>query len=314
MLRKGLLLPLFNLRIVRRRAFHAVLDAGLVVAAYATAYLVVQGGWVDQWSVFWVSLPVVVVVELGAFYLTGLYRGAYRHASVGEALRVLGSTALAATAAALVLALLPGTGRSLLAASVVNGLLLALLVLGSRVSFRLLDYVYGRGRDGGIPTLLYGAGRGGDLALREMLANPQLGWRPLGYLDDLAHQRGRYRGGYPILGGLADLAGLVGRLGVKQVVVTTDKLTKERRAALMGIAERYGLQVRRFAIAWEPIRVDLEVEEPSRPRRKRAAARPLAARARATFENVSGPITGMHAGAEPPELQIPDGGVTQEPF
>ncbi len=175
--------------------------------------------------------------------------------------------------------------------------------------------MYGRGRDGGIPTLLYGAGRGGDLALREMLANPQLGWRPLGYLDDLAHQHGRFRGGYPILGGLADLAGLVGRLGVKQVVVTTDKLTKERRAALMGIAERYGLQVRRFAIAWEPIRVDVEVEEPSRSRRRgRPAASPLAGRVRVTFDNVLGPITAIQTGAEAPQLQIPDADVNREPL
>jgi len=255
LLRKGLLLPLFEQGLVKRRIVHAGVDALLAVAAYAGAYLVAHGtpnG--PPLAGLWVTLPVAVAVELGVFYLSGLYRGTYRYAGVGEALRVIRSTVLAATAAAAGLTLAFGGGWEGLVTYVLNGLLLLILVLGSRVSFRVLDYVYGRGRPDGMPTLLYGAGRSGDLALRELLANPGLGWRPVGFIDDQTQQRDRYRAGYPIFGGLAQLEDVAQRHGVRQVVVTTGKL----------------LRVARFAIGWQQVRL-----EERRPRVAPEMAAPL---------------------------------------
>jgi UDP-GlcNAc:undecaprenyl-phosphate GlcNAc-1-phosphate transferase len=258
-LQKGLLLPLFSRRLIARRPFHALVDAVLAAIAFAAAFLLVHGLQLRQGAIeLWAVLPVVAVVEIGAFYLTGLYRGAYRHAGVGEALRAIRSTVLAATAAAVGLALFFGSGWPELATYVINGLLLAILIVASRVSFRVLDYVYEHGSDVGVPTLLYGTGRGGDLALREILANPSLGWRPVGFIDDLPNQRGRYRCGYPILGGLDDLPQVLEDNGVRHVVVTTRKLTPERQAKLLDIARRHGIPVTRLAFKWEQLAPEID--------------------------------------------------------
>lgn len=264
-LQKGLLLPLFSRRLLARRPFHALVDAVLAGIAFATAFVLVHGPQLRDGAVeLWAVLPVVVVVEVGAFYLSGLYRGAYRHAGVGEALRAIRSTVLAATAAAVGLALVFGPGWPELATYVINGLLLTLLIGASRVSFRVLDYLYEHGSGTGVPTLLYGCGRGGDLALREILADHLLGWRPIGFIDDLPNQAGRYRCGYPIFGGLDDLPAVLEENEVDQIVVTTRKLTRDRLEQLGEIAARGGIPVARFSVDWEPL---VPTTEASKPRR-----------------------------------------------
>jgi UDP-GlcNAc:undecaprenyl-phosphate GlcNAc-1-phosphate transferase len=275
-LRKGLLLPLFDQGILRRTAFHRVVDGTLAALAFAMAYIVAHRLSGDVLlSGMLRTLPVAVAVELSAFQVTGLYRGAYRHAGVGEALRVIRSTALGSTAAAVGLGLTFGLGWGELATYVLNGLLLVMLVLGSRVSFRVLDYFHGRGRAEGAPTLLYGAGRAGDLALRELLSNPHLGWRPVGFIDDHPGQRGRFRAGYPILGGLTELEQVVEQYGVKQVVVTTRKLTQARWSRLLEAAARLNLRVTRFTLDWEPVRVKA-ARRVSKPAQPVASAQPRA--------------------------------------
>lgn len=255
-LRRGLLLPLFDQAPITRRVSHPLVDLALAAGSYALAFFVVHGGGVEGTEGLKGTLPAVVAVELGAFYLSGLYRGSYRHAGVGEALRVIRSVALGAAAAAIGLVLVYGPAWAGLAVFVMNGLLLLIFVLGSRVSFRVLDYLHGRGRQDGIPTLLYGAGRAGDLALREILSNPELGWTPVGFIDDHPGYRGRYRGGYPVLGGLEDLVVEAERNGVRQVVVTTRKLTPERWRRLLELAASQGLALSRFALAWPAVPPD----------------------------------------------------------
>lgn len=274
-LRRGLLLPLFDQGLVTRRVFHPLVDVTLAAASYALAFLVVHGSSDGvRAGGLAATLPAVVAVELAAFYLSGLYRGAYRHAGVGEALRVIRSVGLGASAAGVGLALVYGLGRAGLTVFVMNGLLLLMLVLGSRVSFRVLDYLHGRGREDGVPTLLYGAGRAGDLALREMLCNPGLGWTPVGFIDDHPGHRGRYRGGYPVLGGLEDLAAVAERNGVRQVVVTTGKLSGERWRRLLELADTQGLALSRFSLAWAAVPRDGDGAAALEPVRRAARADP----------------------------------------
>jgi UDP-GlcNAc:undecaprenyl-phosphate GlcNAc-1-phosphate transferase len=242
---------------VKRRAFHALIDATLTAVAFAAAYLLLSGGTTDVAGVgsseMRAMLPVAVAVELAVFYLSGLYRGTYRHAGIGEALRVVRSVSLAAVAATAGLVLAFGLGWGELGLYVINGLLLLVLVLSSRFSYSVLDYMHAHGRDAGQPTLLYGTGRVADLALREIVANPALDWRPIGFIDDQEGRRGRYRGGYPILGSLSDLPALLDGRGIRHIVVATRMLTRDREERLMELAERHGIRVTRVAIGWESL-------------------------------------------------------------
>jgi UDP-GlcNAc:undecaprenyl-phosphate GlcNAc-1-phosphate transferase len=48
--------------------------------------------------------------------------------------------------------------------------------------------------------LIYGAGRGGELLLREILNNKKLNVQPIGFVDDDPMKKGKKIQGYPIWG------------------------------------------------------------------------------------------------------------------
>jgi UDP-GlcNAc:undecaprenyl-phosphate GlcNAc-1-phosphate transferase len=73
-------------------------------------------------------------------------------------------------------------------------------VLGVRGSFRLFLETHKRKTLSGDKVLIYGAGRGGELLLREIINNKTLNVQPLGFLDDDPLKKGKKIQGYPILG------------------------------------------------------------------------------------------------------------------
>ena len=49
--------------------------------------------------------------------------------------------------------------------------------------------------------LVYGAGRGGTLLVREILQNPAAGFQPVGFIDDDPQKQRMRLEGIPVLGG-----------------------------------------------------------------------------------------------------------------
>lgn len=117
----------------------------------------------------------------------------------------------------------------------------------------------------GRPTLVYGAGDMGELFLCHMrLSAPQVwsSYRVVGFLDDEVKLKGRRMRGFPILGGLADLASVVETHGVECVILTISGLDPQRRAELLAAAERLRLEVREWLPDPDP---RVLREEPSLP-------------------------------------------------
>src|SRR2546425_1219900 len=66
-------------------------------------------------------------------------------------------------------------------------------------------------KDGGKGLLIYGAGQAGMTLLREILANPALGYQVIGFLDDDPNKRGASFMNVPILGAGRDAPRIVDR-------------------------------------------------------------------------------------------------------
>jgi FlaA1/EpsC-like NDP-sugar epimerase len=147
---------------------------------------------------------------------------------------------------ALVLLLHGGSGPSR-GALVLNGLLLLLFVGASRLAFRLLDEVL-RGpaaSPDARPVLIYGAGAGA-LLLREMLDEPESGYRAVGFIDDDERKRGRRLRGVRIFGS-ADLPAVIHRHGVNEILLANPAVDENHVAHLQGL----GVFVRRMSLRFE---------------------------------------------------------------
>ncbi len=225
--RRGTMLRLYDIPALKSGFFIVFADLLMAVAAI---YLAIGLKW-DDWELFShrelaremsAAVPILVVVT---FALFGLYRRRWRHASLEDLVRPLGAVALTGLGAALVDDVVFG-GRAPASFFVLFTLLLAGLANGSRSSYRLLAWAKARSARAGVRVLLYGAGRRGSMAIREIQTLPSSPFFPVGFVDDDPAKQGRFLNGLPVLGTLEEIDVLIEEHGIGGVVVTTDQIPR----------------------------------------------------------------------------------------
>ena len=238
----------------KRRIFEVLCDVAVIVLAYYAAFLLRFEGELlhPYYSLFLNSLPLVIVLQLGAFLALGLYDGLWRYTSMSDLSRQLRAVAgawIASTLAIVFVFRLENFSRSVL---IVDLLILTIGVSGTRIFFRLLRTWATRFQPvAGRRVIIYGAGDGGELLLREIMQNHELGLQPIGFVDDDPQKEGRVIHGVRVLGPLARLGELIDREKIDEVVISTAKLSMGRAEVLEGVCRQAGLRYRRMRIALE---------------------------------------------------------------
>jgi UDP-GlcNAc:undecaprenyl-phosphate GlcNAc-1-phosphate transferase len=240
----------------KRRIFEVLHDLAIIVLAYYAAFLLRFDGTLVQpyYYEFGLSLPLVIVIQLGCFLALGLYRGLWRYTSMNDLTTLARAVAggwIASLLAVIFVFRFEGFSRGMFA---MDGILLLGGIAGSRVSFRLIRTWIARFQtapSGTRRVLIYGAGDGGELLLRELQNNRELGLHPVGFVDDDPQKQGRVIHGVRVLGPLERLGELAGTERVDEVVISTSRLGAERSAQLTLVCQTAGLPCRRMRIALE---------------------------------------------------------------
>ena len=92
------------------------------------------------------------------------------------------------------------------------------------------------GPQDGRRVLIYGAGDGGELLLRELRNNRELNLSPIGFLDDDPAKSGKVIHGLKVFGGNGDLARSCAQHEVHEVVISSLKMTDERMQEVLRVA------------------------------------------------------------------------------
>lgn len=175
-------------------------------------------------SALWM-IGLAFIIKPVVYYLFGLYQRIWIYASVEELKLIVAAVTAASVllaggmVVALSLGAFVGLPRSVL---VIDWLLSLILVGGLRFSFRLM--AESRGPAAILVTqprrvLIVGAGDAGALVVREMQKNPQLNLQPIGFLDDNPAKQKQQIHGVPVIGTLSDLAQVLERQKVDEVVI-----------------------------------------------------------------------------------------------
>ena len=77
-------------------------------------------------------------------------------------------------------------------------------------------------------VLIYGAGDGGELVLRELLNNRGLKYSPVGFLDDDPAKSGKLIHGLKVYGGNGDLNSVCEQQQVDEILISSSRMTDER--------------------------------------------------------------------------------------
>ncbi len=250
----------------KRRAFEVVLDLVLFAVAYQGAYLLRWDGAPPptQALLFEQTLAIAVVAKSACFGLVGVYRGHWQHLTIVDVHRLALASVLGSlvSLAALTFAF-PG-GEFSRSIWIMDGILVALLVTGARASFRSLDLVRHSLRGEGAPALIYGADRGGEIAIREMMSNPDLALRPFGFIDDDARKRGRLVHGCPVVGGTADIARIVQRHGIQAIVLGTANASPDGISRLQATCTDLDLRFLQLRMELQEVRAPIIPAPPAR--------------------------------------------------
>jgi FlaA1/EpsC-like NDP-sugar epimerase len=208
---------------VRADIAFAVIDVFIIVAAYTfgMAVRMLDPG-IDLGRIYWVGLawamPVIIVVHVLANVLAGAYGHVWEHASADEAIQVV----LANVVSGVVLLTLAWFARGFEVTVpylvVVVGAGLSLSGMGL-VRFRSRMFSFRRS-DTGARMLIVGTSREAAAFARQA---PSLngGCRVVGFVSDepSAEARVRRLAGLPILGGLHEIASVIGDHSIDEVVV-----------------------------------------------------------------------------------------------
>lgn len=181
------------------------------------------------------ALPIVIGVQGGCFWFFGLYRGIWRFASMPDLVRIIKAIVVGTTLTAVAIFFatrMNGIPRSIFP---IYGLLLLMLVGGPRFVYR---WIKDRRLYVGVVkrALIVGAGRAGEMLVRDLLRDPAREYDPVGFVDDDVKKRGKEIHGVGVLGSTADIPDLVADIDVILIAVPSARSKDMRR--IVGICEK----------------------------------------------------------------------------
>jgi FlaA1/EpsC-like NDP-sugar epimerase len=175
-------------------------------------------------------------VQAALFWSFGLYRGIWRFASVPDLIRilnaVLGGTLL--IAASIFLLRLDSVPRTVL---FLYPIFLVMGTTGPRLAYRWFkDHRLGLARAEGQRTLILGAGRAGEMLVRDLLRYEN--YYPLAFLDDAPDMKGRELHGVRVIGPISDLERRIDSLDVDVVLIAMPSASAALMRRVMDVCDR----------------------------------------------------------------------------
>jgi UDP-GlcNAc:undecaprenyl-phosphate GlcNAc-1-phosphate transferase len=231
----------------RWHAAEVLLDLVLITVCYYASYRIRFEGQFDDWAPYFASsLPVVLGCRLPALYASGLYQRNWNTFGLRDLAPVVRGVLMGSLLVVAVASLgyrFVGFQRGVL---LIDFLLLTLAIIITRGSFRAMSLVVSTRSKRSRRVLVYGAGAFGQLLVREMRMNPHWSMNPIGFIDDDPFKARRWIAGVPVRGTIDDLADIVRRHSVEEVVLSSPAINGDVEGRIRQVCAHMARPVRRF--------------------------------------------------------------------
>ncbi len=219
-------------------------DVALTALAYWFAYYLRFNFDIPKinFGMFLNTLPVLVVFRVACFFTFGLYSGVWRYASMDDLIRIVKATVLSS----LIFSVYVGFVHHFIdfprSVFVIDWFIILALVGGSRFLYRVFREFYPvRTTRARTKVLIIGAGRAGEMILREMNQSAQIGYEPVGFLDDNRAKKGQRIHGVSVLGRIDDLVKIAGKKEVEEAVIAIPSLTGKEMRRIVRLCDEAGI-------------------------------------------------------------------------
>ena len=247
-LKKSSFAPFLTHLTFRWHAFQVVLDLVLIAVCYYTAYRIrFEGEAFSTFAPYFAgSLPVIMGCKLTTLYLSGLYHRPWQTFSLIDLFAVVRGVVAGSILSVLVVAYVYRFEGFSRAVFLIDAMLLLAAVAATRASFRVMGDAANVRRRQARRVIVYGAGAGGHLLVREMRANRGWNLQPVAFVDDDPFKRNRLILGVPVRGGVADLERIIQAHRIDEVIISTQAVNGSVESAIRSVSAAAGVEVRRL--------------------------------------------------------------------
>ncbi len=259
--------PDFHLR--RYQLWQMAGDGLLIVLAYFLAF---QLRFLDEpgtiparyLDLFFSSVAFVVLGKVFIFYLFGLYQKWWRFIGGRDVIRIVQAVTISSLLLVVVFTVAQPFADTLPRSVAMTDFLLTLmLIAGARLATRLFKERPERGSRiaRGREVLVVGAGSGGQMVVRELRLNPNLGETAIGFIDDNTGMRGMRIQGITVLGTTDEIDTILDETEPDQVVIAIPSAPGTLRGKVVAACRERQIPVRTLPTVFELLRGGVQLSQ-----------------------------------------------------
>ena len=254
----------------RHRIWQLVADGGLIALAWYLAFELRFDQGVPRYydTLFRRTILIVVAIQLVVFVLFRFYDRWWRYVSIRDMWSAVRGVTAACVVASLTVYFFSPVAQVRLPRSVaiMDWLLLLGLICGSRLLARSVIERPGMGLVArGKEVLIAGAGDAGQLVIREMQRNRQLGYTPIGLIDDDPRKKNLRIHGVRVLGTTDELAHILRDNRPDELLIAIPSASGEARQRIVTVTRENNVPVKTLPGLYELISGESDLATQIRP-------------------------------------------------
>lgn len=251
------------MRIPLFRIAHVSVDTLLCLAVYVAVYLLRFEGHIPEVELkaFWSCLPLIVALRLASNYVMGLYSHLWKYTGLRELFSLIKAVTLGSFLFIGLTYVLGITGfpRSIFAFEAAFYLLAS---SGVRFSRRFSDEVtFFPSAQSQSRTLIVGAGDAGTMVAADMLRKRELGFMPVGFIDDNPDKWRARIHDLRVFGDRSRLADIIESREIDTVILAMPSASRGVIREYLSLCQPLGVQLRIVPATHQILRGEVHVEQ-----------------------------------------------------
>ncbi len=238
----------------KRRIFEIMLDLIIIFVSIYGAYILRFEGSAFQANIVMLfkSLPIILSIQIVSFYIVGIYKGVWKYTGTHEVWTIIKGIIIGVGLSMLSILLIWRFTNYSRTVFIIYAIILFILMALSRYTYKWFDYLFKKNSGEEYKkVVIYGAGDSGEFAVNEILNNEQLKLTAVCFLDDDTMKHGRSIHGYPVVGGIDRLEGVIKNRSIDEVIISTPKIKEDKIKKIKQICEQTGVILKRFSLKIE---------------------------------------------------------------
>jgi len=256
-----------NHPVYRNRVLQIAADALLVALAFYLAFrlrFLDEPGMPQRYeTLFLQAVGFVALGKIAVFAAFGLYEKWWRYVSGRDFVAIVRAVAVASGLLVVLFTVLQPFATDLpRSVMVMDFVLTLLLIAGARLAVRLIIERPSHGdRLPRHEVLIVGAGSGGQMVVREMKLNPNLGTTAIGFVDDDARKQGMRLLGLKVLGTTAAIETILDETEPDEVVIAIPSAPGTLRGKVVAACREREIHVRTLPTVFELLRGGVQLNK-----------------------------------------------------